>query len=68
MGPVSKWRKFVPNKLTLQTEAAFERVYEALMGKTDDNLESLTIHLKELLRKAKEIHDVTAALNHTDDF
>jgi hypothetical protein len=68
MEPVSKWRKFVPNKLTLQTEAAFERVYEALMGKTDDNLESLTIHLKELLRKAKEIHDVTAALNHTDDF
>jgi hypothetical protein len=68
MEPVSKWRKFVPNKLTLQTEAAFERVYEALMGKTDDNLESLTLHLKELLRKANEIHDVTAALNHTDDF
>jgi hypothetical protein len=68
MEPVSKWRKFVPNKLTLQTEAAFERVYEALMGKTNDNLESLTLHLKELLRKAKEIHDVTAALNHTDDF
>jgi hypothetical protein len=68
MGPVSKWRKFVPNNLTLQTEAAFERVYEALMGKTDDNLESLTLHLTALLRKAKEIHDVTAALNHTDDF
>ena len=53
MEPVRKWRKFVTNKLTLQTEAAFERVYEALMGKTDDNLESLTLHLKELLRKGK---------------
>jgi hypothetical protein len=60
--------KIMPGKLTLQTAAAFERVYDSLMGKTDDNLESLTLHLKELLRKANEIHDVAAALNHTDDF
>jgi hypothetical protein len=60
--------RMMPGKLTLQTAAAFERVYDALMGKTDDNLESLTLHLKALLRKANEIHDVTAALNHTDDF
>jgi hypothetical protein len=58
----------MPNNLTLQTAAAFERIYDSLMGKTEDDLESLQLHLKELLRKANEIHDVSAALNHTDDF
>jgi hypothetical protein len=58
----------MPNNLTLQTAAAFERIYDSLMGKTEDDLDSLTLHLKELLRKAREIHDVAAALNHTDDF
>jgi hypothetical protein len=56
------------NNLTVQTSAAFERIYEALMGKTEDNLETLTLYLKEFLLKANEIHDVTASINHTDGF
>lgn len=46
--------------LTLQTAAAFERIYEALVGKTDDNLSLLIIHLQELERKSKEIQEVVA--------
>ena len=49
-------------QLTLQTAAAFERVYDALMGKTDDDLSILALHLEELNRKAKEIQDVSACL------
>ena len=40
------------NSLSLQTVAAFERIYDALMGKTDDDLNQLALHLKELTRKA----------------
>ena len=52
----------MPKNLTLQTAAAFERVYEALMGKTEDDLGVLSLHLEELLRKAKEVQDVSACL------
>lgn len=47
-------------QLTLQTAAAFERVYDAIMGKTDDDLKSLSLHLEELLRKAREVQQVSA--------
>jgi hypothetical protein len=50
------------NQLTLQTAAAFERILESLMGKTDDDLNSLALHLNELNRKAKEIQDVSACI------
>lgn len=50
------------NSLTLQTEAAFERIYDALMGKTNDDLSCLALHLNELTRKAKEIQEVNACL------
>jgi hypothetical protein len=50
------------NPLTLQTEAAFERVYEALIGKTDDDLNHLTLRLKELTHKAEEIQKVSAGM------
>jgi hypothetical protein len=46
--------------LTLQTAAAFERIYEALMGETEDKLSLLILHLKELERKSKEIQEVVA--------
>ena len=46
------------NSLSLQTVAAFERIYDALMGKTDDDLNQLALHLKELTRKAEEIKEV----------
>lgn len=49
-------------QLTLQTAAAFERVYEALVGKTEDDLSALSLHLEELNRKAKEVQEVTACL------
>lgn len=50
------------DNLTLQTASAFERIYEALMGKTDDDLNILSLHLEELLRKSKEIKEVSACL------
>ena len=53
-------------QLTLQTAAAFERVYDALIGKTEDDLNALSLHLKELSRKAKEIQDVSACLESGD--
>jgi hypothetical protein len=49
-------------QLTLQTAAAFERVYDALMGRTDDDLSILSLHLEELSRKAKEVQEVSACL------
>ena len=52
----------MPQKLTLQTAAAFERIYDALMGRTEDDLSALTLHLEELSRKAKEVQDVSACL------
>lgn len=56
----------MPKDLTLQTAAAFERIYDALMGKTTDDLGSLSLHLEELSRKAKEIQNVTACLTSGD--
>lgn len=50
------------DSLTLQTAAAFERIYDALMGKTTDDLSSLILHLEELSRKGKEIKDISASL------
>lgn len=52
--------------LTLQTAAAFERIYDALMGKTEDDLSSLSLHLQELSRKAKEVQEVSACLSSGD--
>lgn len=50
------------NELTLQTSAAFERILDALVGKTDDDLNSLAYHLNELNKRAKEIQDISACL------
>lgn len=56
----------MPKKLTLQTAAAFERIYEALVGKTDDDLSSLSLHLQELLNKAQEIQEISSCFNSGD--
>jgi len=40
---------------SLQTSAAFERINDALLGKTNDNLSNLIEDLEFLLYKAKEI-------------
>jgi hypothetical protein len=52
--------------LTLQTAAAFERVYDALMGRTEDDLSALALHLEELSRKVKEVQDMSACLSSGD--
>ena len=54
------------NSLSSQTVAAFERIYDALMGKTDDDLNQLALHLKELTRKAEEIQEVSACMRSGD--
>jgi hypothetical protein len=54
------------NQLTLQTAAAFERVYDALMGRTEDDLTALALYLEELSLKAKEIQEVSSCLNTGD--
>lgn len=50
------------NELTLQTAAAFERIYDALLGKTDDDLSSLSEHLHKLTKKVEEIQEINACL------
>ena len=53
----------MPPHLTLQTAAAFERIYDSLMGRTSDDFEALTLHLKELIRKADEIAQIYDEVN-----
>jgi hypothetical protein len=50
--------------LTLQTASAFERIYEAIMGKTSDDLSAINLHLRELLRKANEVEEIFAEVNN----
>jgi hypothetical protein len=45
--------------ITTQTKGAFERIEEALLGMTDDNLDLLIVNLEELLDKAKQIKQIT---------
>lgn len=47
--------------LTLQTAAAFERIQQALLGQTDDDLKLLMLHLDQLLQKATDIHNISAS-------
>jgi hypothetical protein len=44
--------------ITTQTKAAFERIEEALVGKTEDRLDLLIANLDRLLDKAKEIKEM----------
>jgi hypothetical protein len=48
---------------SLQTAAAFDRIDDALLGKTDDDLNALIEDLEFLLYKAKEIQNVAASFN-----
>ena len=48
--------------MTLQTLAAFERIQDALIGETDDDLEVLMRSLEELLEKARDIQNVSACM------
>lgn len=53
---------------TLQTSAAFDRIDDALVGKTNDTLSELIEDLEFLLYKAREIHDTTASMNDGSDY
>ena len=55
-------------KHTLQTEAAFDRIIDALMGKTDDDLCNLIEDLDNLLYKAREIYNTAASLSDGSDY
>jgi hypothetical protein len=53
---------------SLQTAAAFDRIDDALLGKTDDDLNELIEDLEYLLYKAKEIQGVSASMNDGYDY
>lgn len=53
---------------TLQTAAAFDRIDDALMGKTEDNLSKLVEELQLLLYKAKDIKDTAASFADGSDY
>jgi hypothetical protein len=49
--------------LTIQTIAAFQRIQESLLGKTEDNFDELIFNLNYLLKKAKDIQNISAEIN-----
>jgi hypothetical protein len=51
-------------KLTTQTAAAFERIDEALMGKTQDDFDNLLIMLRNLINKANRISAISVEMNY----
>jgi len=51
-------------KLTIQTAAAFERIDEALMGKTQDDYDFIVSKIKSLTEKIKRIEVITNELNN----
>lgn len=53
---------------SLQTSAAFDRIEDALLGKTDDDLNSLIEDIEFLLYKAKEIYNTTASFTDGSDY
>ena len=55
----------MPNtKLTIQTAAAFERIDEALIGKTQDDYDFVVGKIKSLTDKIKRIEIITNELNN----
>ena len=50
-------------KLTIQTAAAFERIDEALIGKTQDDYDFVVDKIKSLIEKVKRIESITKELN-----
>jgi hypothetical protein len=56
------------HKHTLQTSAAFDRLDDALLGKTDDILCELIEDIEYLLYRAREIYNTTASFNDGSDY
>jgi hypothetical protein len=53
---------------SLQTAAAFDRIDDALLGKTDDDLSELMEDLEHLLYRAREIYNTAAAFSDGSDY
>ena len=51
-------------KLSLQTQSAFERIHEAILGKTNDDLKHIIIELQKHLKHCIEVDEVLEELNH----
>lgn len=55
----------MPNtKFTIQTAAAFERIDEALIGKTQDDYDFVVAKIKSLIEKVKRIEIITNEINN----
>ena len=52
------------SKFTIQTAAAFERIDEALIGKTQDDYDFVVAKIKSLVDKVKRIETITNELNN----
>lgn len=53
---------------TLQTASAFDRLEDALLGKTDDDLTELIEDLEHLLYRAKDIYNTAASFVDGSDY
>lgn len=53
--------------ITTQSKAAFERIEEALLGKTEDSLDLLIANLDRLLDKANQIKKMSTE-NEVGDY
>ena len=56
--------QMISSDITLQTAAAFERINEALVGRTQDDFYVLIKQLDDLLVKAKRIEAISNEMNH----
>jgi len=56
------------HKHSLQTAGAFDRIDDALMGKTHDDLSELIEDLEFLLYKAKQISDAKSSFDDSGDY
>jgi hypothetical protein len=53
---------------TLQTSAAFDRINDALLGNTDDDLDEIIKDLETFYNKAKKIKNICKSSDFGDDF
>lgn len=53
--------------LTLQTQSAFERIKDSLLGKTEDSFEQVVIEINNLTLMYNEIQQVAFEVNNMDD-
>jgi hypothetical protein len=56
------------HEYTIQTAGAFDRIDDALLGKTDDDLSELMEDLEHLLYRAREIYNTAAAFSDGSDY